>query len=342
MSTTSARIQASHQLPPEIIPLIVEASLDPYDNGYFSKSDSKLRYSILKPYCLLNSTWGAFSQPKLLEWVDIHTEESANKFLEIAEQMGEMVKELSVEYAFESGENPSKLLRSTPGLVKLSLKSATVDASDLAGLHHLRRLNLQQCGIAGPPVSSLLCIPQLEEMSIYQGHLIDSPSYFLTPAFLPRLRRLHHVDFWLTQFRRSVPQLELFDAEWFAPAYDLLVHTSLLLLPLPYFSEDRVAMFSHLPRIPPFLFLDRVTMEHVQEALEDLLTSKKTGLRVLFVRGDGLDAASDSLIKQLVERGVRVERETEDLRYDLVIPKMEKILAEEKRAKEVAGLWWGY
>ena len=75
------------QFPPEIVQLIVEASLDPYILFQYANV-FKARYSILKSYSVLNSTWRAFSEPLLYRWVDLSSEELALKFLEIAEERG--------------------------------------------------------------------------------------------------------------------------------------------------------------------------------------------------------------------------------------------------------------
>ena len=61
------------QFPPEIIQLIVEASLDPYDVFNLDWSEAKHRYKILTKYSLLNWTWQGASAPSLHELVAIET-----------------------------------------------------------------------------------------------------------------------------------------------------------------------------------------------------------------------------------------------------------------------------
>lgn len=68
--------------------------------------------------------------------------------------------------------------------------------------------------------------------------------------------------------------------------------------------------------------------------LEDILESKKSGLRVLILRYYGAEVADESLIKKLEDQGVRVVREKEDLHFDEAVSRMNEILAEEKRVAE--------
>ena len=70
------------QFPPEIIQVIVKASLAPYDSVITLSHNPASRYTILKKYSLLNSTWRGVSEPLLYEWVVVKSLSSAFRFLE--------------------------------------------------------------------------------------------------------------------------------------------------------------------------------------------------------------------------------------------------------------------
>ena len=93
----------NRQFPPEIIQLIVEASLDPYDLLAHYTHQAKLRYAILKLLSLLNSTWCGASQAQLVKWVAIGTNDSAIRFLELVQHRGgtlDGVKDMFVHAAY--------------------------------------------------------------------------------------------------------------------------------------------------------------------------------------------------------------------------------------------------
>ena len=67
------------QFPPEIVQVIVEASLDPYDVFQLGES-LKARYFTLRSYSRLNSAWRGTSEPLLYRWVVLVSEELALNF----------------------------------------------------------------------------------------------------------------------------------------------------------------------------------------------------------------------------------------------------------------------
>ena len=155
----------NRQFPPEIIQLIVEASLDRSDMFRSQSRDIQPRYATLRSYSLLNSTWCGASQAELVKWVQIRTEESAIRFLELVQQRGgtlDGVQDMFVSSSsFTDASTPAKLLRCAPQVINLRLYRGTVDIEDLAQLQQLRRLDLDRSSIVGSPSSSLLHLPQL-------------------------------------------------------------------------------------------------------------------------------------------------------------------------------------
>ena len=81
-------LEMDRQFPPEIIQLIVEASLDPYDVFNLDWFKAKRRYKILTKYSLLNWTWQVASAPSLHELVVISTKGQALSFLVLLEANG--------------------------------------------------------------------------------------------------------------------------------------------------------------------------------------------------------------------------------------------------------------
>ena len=249
----------NRQFPPEIIQLIVEASLDPYDVFTSPAQDLKMRYSTLKAHSLLNSIWRGVSEPLLVQWVELRTEILAKRFLKFVEQRGGSVdgaRELFVglEVLMDRSTLP-KLLRSTPFLTNLFLAGGLIDIGDLAPLQQLRRLVLDRCLIVGSPSSSLLRLPQLQRLHIVDCHVQDSAAHFLTPASLPQLRHFETDD--LDILAPLAQQLEIITNNSYNVDYTLLACAgSLLLLPLPLNTDERLDMLSTLRSLPPFLHID--------------------------------------------------------------------------------------
>ena len=336
----------NRQFPPEVIQLIVEASLDRYDLFDYYHSDPKLRYATLKSYSLLNSTWCGASQAELVKRVELHTQDSAKKFLGLAERRGGTlggVKDMFVNSRSSSitTSTLAKLLRCVPQVINLRVYCGSVDIYDLAQLQQLRSLELDRCIIDGSPSTSLLRLPQLRRLEITGCRVEDSALHFLTPAFLPQLRRVD-VDA-LDIIAPLIQQLEIVSSNSYDVDYAILARAeSLLLLPLPLYVE-RLDMFSKLPSLPRFLHINviqyysnRDYQKATVAAMEALLETKKPGLQVILLNDCGIDDSIKSLIQRFEERGVRVQLVDEQLDFEGAIVEMEEIRFEEKRAAEAA------
>ena len=336
----------NRQFPPEIVQLIVKASLDPYDLFTASTHGSPIHYDILGSYCLLNSTWYGASQPELLRSVELRTNESGEEFLEMAERRGgtvEGVRDLyvSANYDGDSSTLP-KLLKSTPHLLNLYCNDVAMELGDLAPLQKLCRLQLVTVDVAGSHSSSRLCLPHLRRLAMIDLRLQEPAPHFLTPACLRRLRRLETDDFDFTD--PLIPQLEIINPYSEAVDYPLLSHAkSLLLLPLSQYFDERLDMLFNLPSLPPFLHIDYASVMDFDDvdyevalALEELLGAKKPGLRIILLNDHGIEDSVKSLIQRLQERGIRVQLVDKELDFDGAIEEMYRIRAEEKRASEAA------
>ena len=265
----------------------------------------------------------------------------------------EGVRELYVESkSFKDPWTLSKLLRSISELVNLSCYQSTLDMGDLAQLQHLRRLKLDHSAIVSPASASLPCIPQLRHMSVEGSNIVSPSTRFLTTAFLPELRHLetaHPTQ--LAQFAPLIPRLQsiAFGSSFEDPA-PLSAATSLLLLSLPRQPVAHRDLLSKLPSLPPFLHINTALSptrpslgvhDELIPALKDLLETKKSGLRVIFLCIEEVDATLISVVQQLEDRGIRVERGGGDMDFANAIVRMEEILAKEKRLIEKAsqGNW---
>ena len=338
----------NRQFPPEIVQLIVEASLDPYDFFAQYPYQTKLRYATLKLFSVLNSAWCGSSQAELVKLVVIRTEGSAKIFLDLAQQRGGTLGGLQDMFvnsvSFTDASTLAKLLRSVPQVVDLRLRSATADIGDLARLQQLRRLELFDCSVVGSASSSLLRLPQLQRLEISYSRVLDSARQFLTPAVLPQLRRVK-TDFH-DEVASLVPQLEIITFVSGHPEYALLARAkSLLLLPLPHYAHKRLDMLAKLPSFPPFLHIDITPHivddqlddnQELLEALEDLLETSKSGLPVILLNDHGISDRIGVLIQRFEERGVRVQLGDHHLDFEGAIVEMEKIRKKEKRAAEAA------
>ena len=339
------------QFPPEIVQLIVEASLDPFDPSD-DLAFPRARYLALKSYSLINSIWRGISEPLLCQWVVLWSEASTLNFLEAVEGKGREAERVRGLYVWAGNSRdqsiPSKILKFTPHISHLNLAFGRLDVNDLAPLQQLRRLTTYRTTVGGSPASLTLALPSLEYLSITIS-FIEEPaaSHFLTPAFLPQLRYLD-----LSQSRRASSTqflLRQLEAVEVLPGDDhFLTSTtnSLLLLRLPSDNADRIRMLSHLTSLPPFLSIDfeclhksrgdeRLRLE-IHRVLEHLLTITKAGLRVVLLRDLAVNGELGVVIERLEDRGIRVMREEKELTFLHAIERMEEILEEERWEAEKA------
>ena len=326
----------NRQFPPEIVQLIVEASLDRYDMFRSDSRDSRPRYATLRSYSLLNSTWCGASQAELVKWVEIRANNSAIRFLELAEQRGgtlEGVRDLHVTNLVKGSSTVSKLFRSAPQVVNLCVYGRSVDIHDLAPLQQLRRIRLFNCFIVGSPSSSPLRLPQLQRLDTNRCRVEDSARRFLTPAFLPQLRHFDTDN--LDIIVPLIQQLEIIVNNSHNVDYTILARAdSLLLLPLPLYADERLDMLSMLPSLPPFVHINAShhSYQVLAVALEALLATTKKGLRVIMLNDHGVDDSIKSLIQRFEERGVRVQLVDEELDLYGAVAEMETIRAKEDRS----------
>ena len=332
------------QFPPEIVQLIVKASLDRHDPTDPSGRHALGRYPILLKYSLINSTWRCASEPSLYEWVIVHSEAYALSFLQTVQSRGgtiEGVKNISILAVCFTGTSSStvaRLLKSVPRVVHVTLMYGEVDCGDLARLRDLRRLSMFAVRINGSAAPPTPCFPALRQMFVgHQSTITQSARLFFTPQTLPQLRHLDIGDLTVTPTLVPLfPQLQSINVG--PEHYRLLpAATSLRLITVPFSSSERSKMFSRLSSLPfpPFIWIDCLwafPTTQLAETLGDLLASTNKGLRVIILRDRGIDDTIESLIQQLGTRGIRVERQEEDV--DGPIEAMERILAEEQQAEE--------
>ena len=334
------------QFPPEIIQLIVEGSLDPYDLFHLDWTELESRYKILKKYSLLNWTWQGASAPSLHKLVVIETEEQVASFLDQLDAKGGIIggiRDLRISLDGADRSDMARILRSARGAVNVSLNYAMVSIDDLAHFQQIRRLQLYQVKVVGSPASSSLSLPSLRRLTSCQSSILPSAAYFLTPSFLPQLRHLELYDV-QDSVDPLIRQLEaVSNKSSNNPSFSGA--KSLQLLQFPESNDDQFTVLSELPVLPSFVSINYV-LEHWREvpaqeiidALEQLLESTKDGLRVVMLRDIGIDESVEALIQQLKRRGIRVVREEQILDFDRAIRAMERVLAEEKRAEEDAAL----
>ena len=331
----------NRQFPPEIIQLIVEAALDPYDIFSADNMVSRCRYTTLKSFALLNSTWRAASDPELFRWVTIKSKEAAANLVELVQQRGRMVEgaqDLSISgfYDAEDLSTVSELLRSTPNVTNVYLFGSTINIGDLARLQQLRRLLLVTITVEASLPPSTLFIPNLRQLEMLDTIVPPSAIDFLSPSFLPELRYLDvESDSSIpTSLAGLIPQLGAVRYDDADLPLTITLAKSLLLLSLPGYD-----LLSQLPSLPPFIHIDFYgyydPVQYSADALDEILGSAETGPRVIFIYNFNSNVALDSAIKRCEVRGIRVER-GEDMIFERAIERMEEILKEEKQAAEKA------
>ena len=332
------------QFPPEIIQLIVEASLDPRDPSRGQNEPFYRRYAILKKYSVLNSTWRSISELLLYNWVFLRSYRAATRFLTVLEARGgtmDEIRELRITWEAADAANISSVLRVTRRVTNLVILGGAVSIDDLAQLQQLRQLELSNVEVAGSPATSTLCLSSLQLLRL-EDCTISTP-HFLSLAFLPQLRYLDVFDFAApTALWLLVPQLWAIQI----PSSDsalIRAATSLRLLTIPFFPPCRLELLDNLPSFPPFVSIhdcyyrtNQYSRQQLIDTLEQLIATTKTGLRVVLLHGSGpgIDETVAGLVKQLEGRATRVVWVEQEPTFDGSILAMEKILAEDRRAQE--------
>lgn len=341
------------QFPPEIIQIIVEASLQPFDPFTAPSTEFVLRYSTLKPYSLLNSTWRDVSRPLLRQSCQLGSEASLRSFLEIARSENGMMEE--VQKLFIHMHNVETLdmskLRCTPHLISLGIGDCDeLSLDDLAQFQKLQELALIQVNMVVSPASPPLRLPCLRHL-VYSCYSLDrdQPAFpSLKSETFPQLRYLQILHVIPPDITTLLPQLEAIRITPELPAL-LPAAKSLQLLELPCDPSTRLDMLSRLPSLPPFLFLDFAThhaldpelqfrRQQVRDALEQLADDQRAGHRVILLRKFGIDETVEVVISRLRQRAIQVVVVETQIFFSGAIAEMERILAEENKKRERDGM----
>ena len=336
------------QFPPEVVVLIVEASLDPYDS--FDMLDDHIpRYSTLCNYSRLNSVWRNISKPLLYESVVVTTDKAGEALLEIIEggegdEMG-MVRSLRV-YDTEEGVTMRRLVKRMSAQVELlALEGAhfghfpianrlrrlflracylaqLVDPTDPGALLQLQYLQIEESGLAydlGTPQS----LPSLRSLSLTDSEDVDIP-----PALLNTLTALHLDN--EGACRRFLP------------------HTKNLILLSISTDYSDAAAFLLLDTIPRYVRLARHPLYHALIALEYHVSSGKSGLETIFWdereadrdedEPDECEARIAGQVRLLSGKGIKVIRG--NISFRNAVERVDAILAKEKRAAEKKAAEW--
>ena len=243
----------------------------------------------------------------------------------------------------------ARVLRSVRNVKNLNLQFATVDLADLVRLHELRRLRFFFVKFANSPSATSIVLPQLQFLTI--ANLGKLPPQLLTPSCLPRLLYFDYPDSMETRFDALLPQLHATTlGSTTIPPFSLC--TSLRILHFPQAGFFRVEHLSSLTSLPPFLSIDYEShgvemsqheigsaLQKIRSALENLITTKQSGLRVVLLRGWEIDDSIKELAKRLESKGIRVEMIKAPLSFSRAIERMEEIVAEEAKAAEAKEIW---
>ena len=168
------------QFPPELIQLIVKASLDPVSS--IDSDNHRLRYAILKSYSRLNSTWFAISQPVLYESVILDSYRALEILLALTEEKGGEIRGVKEMKVSGLGTDSRGRLGNLLGCVgrdleRLSINNGSLQIAALPRMDGLRRL------VTRTPALSLPSLRYLEMRQIF----IQDPAAFFSIDFLPAL-----------------------------------------------------------------------------------------------------------------------------------------------------------
>ena len=337
------------QFPAEIVELIVKASLDPVDRDVVSRNVYG-RYSILKRYSLLNSTWREVCKPSLYKVVVIESERAASGFRRVAAGEGGVIRGVEMMDIWCSRwreKRPTTLLACVPQLRSLTLHFASFHAEDLVNSHRLDKLTLDSCTVAPPSPSTHLHIRHLHIDSTLSTSFTALRA-LLTPAVLPNLRELDFRSSYSVDLTAILPRLSALQLDRGPIVRYLTLATSLRLLSLDAVECSQVLPFlTPLTPLPPFLLLryfwEPLVLVHV---LKHLVANPTRGLTRIFagcqrVKDLSSDAEVNQLIVALGSKGIVVE--IGRFTFSEAIRRMDAILLAEKEAaekREWDGLGW--
>ena len=323
------------QCPPEIIELIVKASLDPVDRDFFPTGVFG-RYSILKCYSLLNSTWREVCKPSLYKVVFFMSERAASEFVRVAAGQGGAiggVETMNIDCYRWSDRRPIALLQCVTKLQSLILHDALFHAEDLTNLHRLTNLTLFGCTVTPASPSTRLPIRHLRTTFSSRSTSLQS---LLTPDVLPNLRELDFENAYWVDLTAILPQLSALQlyGDPVVRSFPLALSPRLLSL---YTTDFNGLLPSSLPH---FLLLRSTYQERqlvLVQALQYHVANPKTGVKTIFVdcglKEDPLHVAKiNRLIVELGSKGIVVERG--HFTFSEAIRRMDAILLTEKEAAE--------
>lgn len=336
----SITLATDRQFPPEVVQLIVDASLASYDP--FSpprRTDSAPRYKILKSYCRLNSIWRGVSEPLLFKWIVIASEWHFQKYLQLVEKRGGAMDEVEDLFLSLAGHADSsivaRVIRSSRKVVNLSLQYVKVDLADLATLPELSRLKFFCVKFAESPSSTPIVLPHLRYLTI--ASVGPSLSQFVTPSCLPQLLYFDFSNPLDANFDALLPQLHATTLSSIAgPSFSLATSLRLLLLPQNGFAHS-LDHHSRLTVLPPFLSIDyesqgaEASQREIKSVLQNLINRKRVGLRIVLLRDWEIDVDIKELVGRLERTGIRVEMRKAELSFSRAVERMEEILSEEAR-----------
>ena len=326
------------QCPPEIIELIVKASLDPVDRDFFPTGVFG-RYSILKCYSLLNSTWREVCKPSLYKVVVIESESAGFDFVRVAARQGGViggVELMDIWCDGWTGKRPTALLQCVPQLRSLTLHYAAFHAEDLANSHRLDEISLIRCTIASPSPPTQLPIRHLCVRTSAPYQAVEA---LLTPASLPRLQNLDLYPSWTVDINAIVPQLTAMALDDRTALRHAPNATSLRLLSVDSSEVIYVlSVLAPLARLPPFLLISAIYYSlHLIQALKYQVANPKTGVKTIFADRQYVDDPThakelDQLIVELGSKGIVVELGR--FTFLEAIRRMDAIILAERRAAE--------
>ena len=328
------------QFPPEIVELIVEASLNPVDR-HSQPTDVYDRYSILKRYSLLNSTWREVCKPSLYKVVVIESERAASGFRRVAAGEGGVIRGVEMMDIWCSRwreKRPTTLLACVPQLRSLTLHFASFHAEDLVNSHRLDKLTLDSCTVAPPSPSTHLHIRHLHIDSTLSTSFTALRA-LLTPAVLPNLRELDFRSSYSVDLTAILPRLSALQLDRGPIVRYLTLATSLRLLSLDAVECSQVLPFlTPLTPLPPFLLL-RYFWEPLVlvQVREHLVANPTRGLTRIFadcrnVENPTTATELDQLVVELGSKGIVVERG--ECSFSEAIRRMDAIVLAEKEAAE--------
>ena len=332
----------NRQSPPEIIQLIVKASLDPVNTAH--RVSCFTRYSTLKNYSLLNSTWREVCKPSLYKIVMIWSEGAALDFVRVAAGQGGAiggVEMMNIDCYCWSNTRPTALLGCVLQLRSLTLSNAAFHAEDLTNSHRLQNLTLDYCTVLPPSPSTHLHIRHLHIDSSTSSTSFTALRALLTPAVLPNLREVDLNDAHLYNLTALIPQLSALQLDSGPIVRYLPLATSLRLLSLDAVACGQVLRsLTPLTPLPPFLLL-RNTHTHnslrLVHVLDYLIANPTRGLTRIFadcqrVKDPSHDGKLNWLIVALGSKGIVVE--IGRFTFSEAIRRMDAILLAAKEAAE--------